>query len=109
MSRLLLLANLLMTFLWHARGLVRSLPCTRAQRKASTMMSTGTTVSSSVHRTFIENIAKSKAPARLDTLMELLVMSGEEIIDPSERNVRDLNPFLMYAPNTRQHSYSIHV
>ena len=47
------------------------------------------------HKAFIEDVAKFKAPQRLDTLLQLLALSGEEIVPPTERNSADLNPFLI--------------
>ena len=45
------------------------------------------------YASFLENVAKVKPPAQLDTLLELLELNGEEITGPYAR--AGLNPFLI--------------
>ena len=55
------------------------------------------------HKAFIEDVAKFKAPQRLDTLLQLLALSGEEIVAPTERKSVDLNPFLIPISRDKEH------
>ena len=59
------------------------------------MLSMAPAEAAHLHKAFIEDVAKFKAPERLDTLLQLLALSGEEIVQPSERGRYDLNPFLI--------------
>jgi hypothetical protein len=73
------------------------------------MVSTSNSISSMIHKNFIESIAKTKAPERLETLLQLLSLSGEEIVDPSERNKRNLNPFLIPLSKDKDGSLTCYI
>lgn len=45
------------------------------------------------HKTYIENVAFIEPPAKLDILISLLKLNGNEIVSPRERS--SLNPFLI--------------
>lgn len=45
------------------------------------------------YASFLTNVAKANPPRRLETLLSLLEMNGEEMVHPSERS--SLNPFLV--------------
>lgn len=63
--------------------------------RARSMHMSLSSVSTTTHKSFIQNIAKTAPPQRLDTLIELLALSGETIVEPAERNKQNLNPFLI--------------
>lgn len=49
---------------------------------------------SATYKTFLNEIAMTRAPERLDDLLELIELSGDEITGPTAGRV-DLNPFLI--------------
>jgi len=66
----------------------------RGGSASSVQMSTISSLESGAeHAAFLTNIAKTKAPKRLDTLLELQKLKGEELLKPTDR--KDLNPFLI--------------
>lgn len=61
------------------------------------------------HKSFIEDTAKVNAPPRLATLLQLLHMNGEEIVNPSERNKQNLNPFLIPLSKDKSGSMTCYI
>jgi hypothetical protein len=64
----------------------------RIQRQTNLFMSSASILSE--HISYMENIAKVTPPRRLETLLQLLEMSGDQtILSPNAR--KGLNPFLI--------------
>lgn len=98
---------LLLTLATEMRVMAYSLFRNRVSRQISltSLRSSSSSVSVNEHATFLTDVAKVTPPKRLDTLLEVLQLKGEELVSPRKR--AGINPLLIplsYSPSDKSYT-----